>query len=64
VPVDYADRLLQRLRSFVRQHRAEFLAAHPDLSVEEQRWLGLLEDGSPQGYGAGNQGTVGRIAET
>ena len=41
--VDEPDRLLRRLRSFVLQHRAEFLAAFPDLTAPERRLLGLTE---------------------
>lgn len=45
-PVDTADRLVQRLRSFAQLHRSAFLHAHPDLTVAEQRWLGLADAGT------------------
>lgn len=51
--------LRQRLCAFVQLHRAEFLAAYPDLSVAERRWLGLLEEAPGPA-----KGTIGRIAET
>lgn len=37
------EQLLRRVRTFVQKHRSEFLAACPDLSVEERRFLGLGE---------------------
>jgi transcriptional regulator with XRE-family HTH domain len=49
-----AERFLRRLRTFVLQHRAEFLAAFPDLAPAERRLLGLVEPAN---------GTVGHIAE-
>lgn len=58
-PVDNAEGLRQRLCAFVQLHRAEFLAAYPDLSVAERRWLGLLEEAPGPA-----KGTIGRIAET
>ncbi|MFM1872039.1 MAG: helix-turn-helix protein [Planctomycetota bacterium] len=51
-PVDNADRLVQRLRSFAQMHRSAFLHANPDLSVSEQRWLGLAEEAAPPSGGA------------
>jgi len=51
--LDDIDRLLQRLRAFLAEHRTLFLARNPDLSGDEKRVLGL---GDP------SQGTVGRIA--
>ncbi|MEO6593603.1 MAG: helix-turn-helix domain-containing protein [Planctomycetota bacterium] len=48
------ERLLRRIRAFVQQHRAELLAAYPDLTPDERRVLGLLEP---------EQGTVGQLAE-
>ena len=43
--IDVADpeRLLRRLRSYLQTHRAEFLAACPDLTADEKRFLGLQE---------------------
>ncbi len=35
--------LLRRIRTFVQKHRAEFLAACPDLSLDERRFLGLAD---------------------
>lgn len=49
------ERLLRRLRTFVQQHRAEFLAAFPDLTITERRLLGLADN---------EAGTVGQIAGT
>lgn len=49
------ERLLRRLRTFVAQHRAAFLAAFPDLTPAERRLLGLTE---------AEAGTVGQIAGT
>jgi transcriptional regulator with XRE-family HTH domain len=49
-----AERFLRRLRTFVVQHRNEFLATFPDLSPAERRLLGLAEPAS---------GTVGHIGE-
>jgi transcriptional regulator with XRE-family HTH domain len=49
-----ADRFLRRLRTFVVQHRNEFLAMFPDLSPAERRLLGLADPAS---------GTVGHISE-
>lgn len=46
--LDDPERLLERLRSFVRIHQAEFLAAFPDLRPDERALLGL---GEPQ-FGA------------
>jgi plasmid maintenance system antidote protein VapI len=37
------DRFLRRIRVFVLQHKAEFLAAFPDLTPAERRLLGLGE---------------------
>ncbi|MBL8748208.1 MAG: helix-turn-helix domain-containing protein [Planctomycetes bacterium] len=37
------ERLLRRVRAFVQKHRTEFLAACPDLSPDERRFLGLAE---------------------
>jgi plasmid maintenance system antidote protein VapI len=47
------ERFLLRLRTFVQQHRAQFLAAFPDLNVAERRLLGLAEN---------EAGTMGKIA--
>jgi len=52
--LDDPERLLRRLRLFVQRHRAEFLSAFPDLSVQERRLLGLT-DAEP--------GVVGQIGE-
>lgn len=46
------ERFLRRLRTFVQQHRTEFLAAFPDLTLPERRLLGLAES---------ETGTVGKI---
>jgi transcriptional regulator with XRE-family HTH domain len=46
------ERFLRRVRTFVQQHRAEFLAAFPDLNAAERRLLGLAVD---------EPGTVGHI---
>ncbi len=46
------ERFLRRLRTFVVQHKSEFLAAFPDLTPAERRLLGL---GEPEG------GIVGQI---
>ena len=46
------DAMLRRLRTFVQRHRAEFLAAFPELSTAERRLLGLAET---------QPGTVGQI---
>lgn len=59
LPGDEAERLRQRLCAFVQRYRTEFLAAYPDLSVAERRWLGLLDETPGPA-----QGTVGRIAES
>ena len=56
-PVDTADRLIQRLRSFAQLHRSAFLHAHPDLTVAEQRWLGLAD-----AAGAGGDASSGETA--
>ncbi len=48
------ERLLRRIRAFVQKHRAEFLAAHPDLTIDERRVLGLIEP---------EQGTIGLIGD-
>ncbi|MFY9341854.1 MAG: helix-turn-helix domain-containing protein [Planctomycetota bacterium] len=37
------ERFLRRLRTFVQQHRAAFVAMFPDLSPAEQRLLGLAD---------------------
>lgn len=50
--LDDPERLLARLRAFVADHRAMFLARHPDLAADEKRFLGLLDHG---------HGSVGRI---
>lgn len=50
---DDPERLMARLRSFVQRHRAEFLAAFPDLSAAERRLLGLGEQAA---------GTIGHVA--
>ncbi len=50
--VEDPERLFQRMRSFVGDHRAGFLARNPDLSLEEKRLLGFLDPG---------QGLVGRV---
>ena len=47
------ERFLRRVRTFVLQHRTEFLAAFPDVSAAERRLLGLAAD---------EPGTVGHIA--
>jgi transcriptional regulator with XRE-family HTH domain len=47
------ERFLRRVRSFVQQHRSEFLTAFPDVSAAERRLLGLAAD---------EPGTVGHIA--
>lgn len=52
--VEDVERFVGRLRSFLAESRAPFLARNPDLSAEEKQVLGL---GEP------TQGTVGRIAE-
>jgi transcriptional regulator with XRE-family HTH domain len=52
--LDDPERLLRRLRVFLQRHRAEFLSAFPDLSLEERRLLGLT-DAEP--------GVVGQIGE-
>jgi len=49
------ERLLRRLRTFVLQHRTEFLAAFPDLTPSERRLLGLADN---------EAGTIGQIAST
>ncbi len=49
------ERLLRRLRTFVQQHRFEFLKAFPDLSPAERRLLGLADN---------EQGTVGQITSS
>ncbi|MEZ6038197.1 MAG: helix-turn-helix domain-containing protein [Planctomycetota bacterium] len=41
--VEEPDRLLQRLRAFVTQNRAAFVAAFPDLTAAERRMLGLAD---------------------
>ena len=41
--VEEPDRLLQRLRAFVQQHRAAFVAAFPDLTAAERRLLGIAD---------------------
>jgi transcriptional regulator with XRE-family HTH domain len=46
------ERLFQRMRSFVADHRPAFLARFPDLGLEDKRLLGFLEQG---------QGMVGRV---
>ena len=51
-PVDTAERLIQRLRSFAQHHRSAFLHAHPDLTVAEQRWLGLVDAAGAGGEAA------------
>jgi plasmid maintenance system antidote protein VapI len=51
--LDDPERFLRRLRTFVLKHRAEFLAAFPDLTVTERRLLGLGET---------LPGTVGQVA--
>jgi plasmid maintenance system antidote protein VapI len=43
---------LRRVRAFVQRHRAEFLAAFPDLTPAERRLLGLVE---------ADHGSVGQI---
>lgn len=52
--IDDPQHLLQHVRAFVQHHRAAFLIACPDLSIDEQRFLGLQD----QALGA-----VGQIAE-
>lgn len=37
------EKLLQSIRSYIARHRAEFLAAYPDLDPEARRFLGLTE---------------------
>ena len=51
--VDDPERLMARLRMFVQRHRAEFLAAFPDLTPAERRLLGLGEQAA---------GSIGQIA--
>ncbi|MCB9877964.1 MAG: helix-turn-helix domain-containing protein [Planctomycetes bacterium] len=41
--VEEPERLLQRLRAFVVQNRAAFVAAFPDLTPAERRLLGLAD---------------------
>lgn len=41
--IDDPSQLLRRVRAFVQKHRAEFLAACPDLSAEERQFLGLVD---------------------
>lgn len=53
--VDDPAATLQRIRAFLAEHRAAFLARHPDLSIEERRFLGLADRA---------QGVVERIAES
>jgi transcriptional regulator with XRE-family HTH domain len=43
IDVGDPEHLLRRLRRFLQSHRAEFLAACPDLTAEERRFLGLHE---------------------
>lgn len=51
--LDDPERFLRRLRTFVKQHRAEFLLAFPDLTPAERRLLGI---------GDSLPGTVGQVA--
>jgi transcriptional regulator with XRE-family HTH domain len=51
--VDDVERLIARIRAFVKDNRSAFLAKNPDLSADEKRVLGL---GEP------TQGVVGRVA--
>lgn len=48
------EQLLRHLRAFVQKHRAEFLAACPDLTADERRFLGLQ---------SGEHGSMGQRAE-
>lgn len=48
------EHLLRRIRSFLSTHRAEFLAACPDMTPDERRFLGLQD---------AQQGSVGQLAE-
>jgi plasmid maintenance system antidote protein VapI len=48
------EHLLRCIRALVHRHRAEFLAAHPDLTLEERRVLGLAE---------AEQGSIGQLAD-
>ena len=41
--IEDPERLMTRLGGFVQQRRDDFLAAHPDLSANEQRLLGLMD---------------------
>jgi transcriptional regulator with XRE-family HTH domain len=51
--VQDVERLLERVRSFVAEHRSAFLGRNLDLAAEEKRVLGLADP---------SQGVVGRIA--
>lgn len=51
--LDDPERFVQRLRSLVQRHRAEFLAAFPDLTAAERRLLGLAEPSA---------GAIGHVA--
>jgi len=48
------EHLLRAIRSLIARHRAEFLAANPELSPAERRVVGLVEP---------EHGSIGRLAE-
>ena len=49
------ERFMQRIRVLVQKHRAEFLVAHPDLTIDERLVLGLI---------GSEQGSMGQIADS
>ncbi|HEX6809989.1 MAG TPA: helix-turn-helix domain-containing protein [Planctomycetota bacterium] len=49
------ERFMHRIRGLVLKHRSEFLAAHPDLSIDERGVLGLI---------GSEKGTMGQIADS
>src|SRR5688572_27471921 len=53
------EHFLRRVRTFVQQHRAEFVAAFPDLSGTERRLLGLADDAGSVGQIGGHAATTG-----
>ncbi|MCK5945188.1 MAG: helix-turn-helix domain-containing protein [Planctomycetes bacterium] len=50
--------LIQRLRSFVQEHREAFLARFPDLTLPERGLLGLAEGGATGQLAAGASGAA------
>jgi plasmid maintenance system antidote protein VapI len=63
--VNDPEHLLRRVRAFVQKHRAEFLAACPDLSSDERRFLGLVEyeQGAQGPQALGQQAASGQVGE-